>query len=233
MPKTKVYEARIDNLSILDEDANFDPVTAYGESKVMAERDISPLADDNFSPTYLRNATVYGVSPRLRGDVVVNNLTGLAFTTGKVHMKSDGTPWRPLVHVKDVCNAIIATLDAPRELVHDEAFNVAAESENYRISEVADIVKNTLSGTEITYADDAGPDLRCYRVTGAKLADRLPHAAPTRTVADGVAELVAAFTQYGLAEGEIDSSRFTRLRRIDELRRSGEIDDRLRWVDDQ
>jgi nucleoside-diphosphate-sugar epimerase len=215
---------------VLDETAGFDPVTAYGESKVLAEQDISPLADDSFTPTYLRNATVYGVSPRLRGDVVVNNLAGVAYCTGHVLMKSDGTPWRPLVHVKDVCRAVAAVLEAPRELVHDEAFNVATEAENYRISEVAEIVKNAIPGTEITYAEDAGPDLRCYRVTGAKLADRLPDATPRHTVPEGVAELVDAFAERGLREGQIESSRFTRLRRIDELRSAGKIDDRLRWV---
>jgi len=223
-----LYGAAGDDM--LDETAGFDPVTAYGESKVLAEQDISPLADDDFTPTYLRNATVYGVSPRLRGDVVVNNLAGVAYTTGEVHMMSDGTPWRPLVHVKDVCRAVATVLDAPRELIHDEAFNVAADSENYRISEVAEIVRDAITGTRITYADNAGPDLRCYRVSGAKLADRLPHAAPQLTVADGVRELVEAFDARGLAEGEIDGARFTRLRRIDELRAEGRIDDRLRWV---
>ena len=214
--------------AILDETAQFDPVTAYGESKVLAEQGISPLADDAFTPVYLRNATVYGVSPRLRGDVVVNNLTGVALSTGRVHMKSDGTPWRPLVHVADVCRAIAATLSAPREVVHDQAFNVAADGENYRISEVAEIVRDAVPGTEITYADDAGPDLRCYRVSGAKLAAALPEATPRLSVADGVAELVDAFTRHGMAD-RIEGARFTRLRRIDELRRAGRIDDRLRW----
>lgn len=215
--------------AVLDESADFDPVTAYGDSKVLAERGIAALADDAFSPTYMRNATVYGVSPRLRGDVVVNNLAGAAFTTGKVHMKSDGTPWRPLVHIDDVVRAMVEVLAAPRELVHDQAFNVAADGENYRISDVAELVRDAFPGTRITYADDAGPDLRCYRVSGAKLADALPAAVPRRTVADGVRELADAFARRGLVEGEIEG-RYTRLRQVSRLLADGRIDDRLRWV---
>lgn len=215
---------------ILDETAGFSPLTAYGESKVFAERDIAPLADDDFTPVFLRNATVFGASPRLRGDVVVNNLTGVALTTGNIHMRSDGTPWRPLVHVRDVCRVAAAALVAPRERVHNQAINVGRTDQNLRISEVAEIVEAAIPGTRITYADDAGPDLRCYRVDCSKLVDLLPEAAPQMTVADGVAELLEWFQRYGLEEGAIDGSRFTRLRRIDELAAAGSVDGDLRWV---
>ena len=214
----------------LDETAGFAPVTAYGRSKVQAETAIGRLADDDFSPTFMRNATVYGASPRLRGDVVVNNLTGVAYTTGRVHMMSDGTPWRPLLHVRDACRAVVAALAAPRERVHNEAINVGRTEENYRIGDVAEIVRAALPGTQITQADDAGPDLRCYRVDCGKLADLLPDGVPTRTVADGVAELIAAFDEHGLIEGDVLGPRFTRLRRIAELRESGRLDEQLRWT---
>lgn len=213
----------------LDETADFAPVTAYGRSKVQAEMAIAPLAGDHFSPTYMRNATVYGASPRLRGDVVVNNLTGVAFTTGRVHMMSDGTPWRPLLHVRDACRAIVAALAAPREIVHNQAINIGRTDENYRIGDVAEIVRDALPGTRITYADGAGPDLRDYRVDCSKLTELLPDGVPTLTVRDGVSELVSAFEKYGLKEGDIASARFTRLRRIAELREAGRLSGELRW----
>lgn len=213
----------------LDEESGFDPVTAYGHSKVLAEQDISPMADDSFSPTYLRNATVYGSSPRLRGDVVVNNLTGIAFDTGRIEMTSDGSPWRPLVHVADVANAFLAIAEAPRDLVHDEAINIGRTSENYRIRDVASIVESALPGSTVSFAAGAGADKRDYRVDCSKLERLLPHATPSRTVADGVRELLEDYRRFGVTLDQINGRQFTRLRRIDELMAEGRLDEKLRW----
>lgn len=213
----------------LDETAGFNPVTAYGESKVLVERDVRLLADDRFSPTFLRNATAYGVSPRLRGDLVVNNLVGYAFTTGEVLIKSDGSPWRPLVHIRDISAAFIAVLEAPRELVHNECFNVGQTEENYRIREVGDMVRDVVPGSKVEYAADGGPDLRCYRVDCSKIARVLTDFRPAWTVRKGVEELYEAYQQTGLTLDDLQGARYIRLARIRQLMAAGSIDHGLRF----
>jgi nucleoside-diphosphate-sugar epimerase len=215
---------------MLTEDAAFNPITPYGESKVKVEQDLSELADESFSPTYMRNATAYGLSPRLRADVVINNLVGYAFTSGEVRIQSDGTPWRPLVHVEDFSRAFIAALHAPRDVVHDQAFNVGRTSENYRVSELAEIVRDIVPGSSVTYAEGGGPDPRSYRVDCSKLEQTLPEYQPRWTVPLGVRQLFDAFRSHDLTADEFLGSRYLRIRRIRELLESGRIDDSLRWV---
>ncbi|HEX4256060.1 MAG TPA: SDR family oxidoreductase [Streptosporangiaceae bacterium] len=216
--------------SAVAEDAELTPVTPYGETKVMAERELSKLADDSFSPTYLRNATAYGASPRLRLDIVVNNLTAIALTTGQVRLESDGTPWRPLVHIEDISRAFLATLEAPRDVVHDEAFNVGRPQDNVQIRDIADMVRDTVTGSEVTLAANAGPDLRNYRVDFAKLYGTFPHLEKEMrwTVQAGVEEMAQAYTDNHLTYDDFTSSRYVRLRRIQELLAGNLVDDMLR-----
>jgi nucleoside-diphosphate-sugar epimerase len=217
---------------LLKEDAAFNPITPYGESKVLVERDVSALADDEFSPVFLRNATAYGVSPRLRADIVVNSLVGYAFTTGEILIQSDGTPWRPLVHIEDISRAFLAVLEAPRELVHNQAFNVGRSEENYRISDIADMVLAVVPGSRVKYAPGGGPDPRCYRVDCSKLAATLPSFRAKWTVPDGVRELYDAYQRYGLTYDEFagDGSRYLRIKHIQRLQEAGRLDVNLRWT---
>ncbi|MFC8597475.1 NAD-dependent epimerase/dehydratase family protein [Isoptericola sp. NPDC057191] len=205
------------------EDGEFHPVTPYGESKVMAEQGISPLADESFSPTYLRNATAYGSSPRLRADIVVNNLTGTAYTRGEVRLQSDGSPWRPLVHARDIAAAFLAALEAPREVVHDQAFNVGRDEDVVQIRTIAEQVSE-ITGAPVSFADGAGPDARNYRVDFTKIRTLLPAADPSWTVPDGIREIWKDAADRALTADDFEGARFVRLERIRQLAADGRLD---------
>lgn len=221
------YGAAGDNF--LDEGAAFNPVTPYGVSKVNVERAVTKLASESFSPTFLRASTAYGVTPRIRFDLVVNNLTAWAITTGRVYLKSDGTPWRPIVHVEDICRAYIATLQAPVPLVHNKAFNVGTTTENYRIHEIAEIVESVVPGCRVEFAPDAGPDKRCYRVDCNLLARTLHGFKPQWTARRGVEQLYESFKRVGLKLDDFEGERFKRIAHIKKLIGDGALDQRLRW----
>ena len=216
--------------ALLTEDAAFNPITPYGESKVRVELDVAKLADERFSPTFLRNATAYGVSPRLRADIVVNNLVGLAYTTGDVLIQSDGTPWRPLVHIEDIARAFLAVLEAPREAVHNEAFNVGRTEENYRVRDLARMVQEIVPGSRVRYAEGGGPDPRCYRVDCGKLARMVPEFQPRWTVRTGMEELHEAFKRHGLTREQFLGDRYLRIKQILKLQAEGRLDASLRWT---
>jgi nucleoside-diphosphate-sugar epimerase len=213
----------------LNESASFNPVTPYAQSKVWTERDVAPMADDSFSPTFLRSATAFGVSKRLRGDLVVNNLVGYAVTTGQVLIKSDGMPWRPLVHIEDISRAFVAVLEAPRDRVHNQSFNVGMTEENYRVREVAQMVSEVVPGSKVTFAGDASPDARNYRVNCDKIRNTLPDFKPQWSVRKGVEEVYAAYCEHKTTADEFLSSSFVRLKKIRELQNAGKLDDTLSW----
>lgn len=213
----------------LNEESAFNPVTPYGVSKVKVEQDVSQLADDNFSPTFLRNATAYGVSPRLRFDLVLNNLVAWAYTKGLVYIKSDGTPWRPIVHIEDISRAFIAVLESPKELIHNEAFNVGRNEDNYQIRELAEIVKETVPNCRIEYAPDAGPDKRCYRVDCSRIANTLPNFKPQWDARKGAVELYEVYQKVGLTLEEFEGTKYQRIAHIKYLIGNELLDSELRW----
>lgn len=216
--------------SALDESATQAPVTAYAKSKVYTERDVLPLLSDDFSVTFLRNATAYGVSPMLRTDLVVNDFVGAAFTTGKIVIKSDGSPWRPLVHCEDIARAFIAVIEADKDRIHGEAFNVGRNEDNYRVREVAEIVKNVVPGCEVVITNEFGADTRNYRVKFDKIERQLPEFQPKWTVPTGVVELYEAFKQHGLSADDFQSRRYVRLKQLRHLMDTHAVNNQLFFV---
>jgi nucleoside-diphosphate-sugar epimerase len=215
----------------LDESASFRPVTPYGLSKVQVELAVGPLADKKFCPVFLRASTAYGMSPRIRFDLVVNNLVAWAFTTGEVFLKSDGSPWRPLVHVEDIAHAYVCALEAPVELVHNRAFNVGATTENYQIRDIAELVRRVVPGSRISFAEGAAPDKRCYRVDCTYIAKTLHSFKPQWTVQRGIEHLYETFGSVGLSLDDFEGERFKRIAHIQKLIKDGVIDQHLRPVE--
>ncbi|MFQ5869975.1 MAG: NAD-dependent epimerase/dehydratase family protein [Candidatus Zixiibacteriota bacterium] len=215
--------------ALINENADFNPVTPYGKSKVRVEQDVAKLADSSFSPIFLRNATAYGVSPRLRFDLALNNLVAWAYTTGRVYLKSDGTAWRPVVHIQDISLAFIAVLHASLDLVHNEAFNVGLSDENYQIRELAEIAQETVPGCRIEYAQGAGRDKRCYRVDCGKLVRTIPEFRPQWNARGGARQLHETYKRIGITLEDFEGPRFKRVDHIKRLVSSGKLDSSLRW----
>lgn len=221
-----VYGAATSDL--VDEESPLAPQTAYAECKQLVERDVGALADDDFSPTFLRNATAYGASPRMRFDIVLNNLCALAWTTHEIRMESDGTPWRPLVHALDICAAVACVLDAPRDRVHGQILNVGAPDANFQIREIAELVGHVFPGCEVTVGT-RGADQRSYRVSFARIHELLPGFRCSWDPELGARQLLEVFSRVELSYDDFASRKFTRLKQIEHLLRTGQIDETFLW----
>ncbi|MGI9263385.1 MAG: NAD-dependent epimerase/dehydratase family protein [Gammaproteobacteria bacterium] len=215
----------------LNESAPLNPVTPYGVSKVKVEKELANLADENFTPVYLRASTAYGLSPRIRFDLVLNNLTAWAHTTGKVHLKSDGSPWRPVVHIEDISRAYLALLEAPAEVVSNRPFNIGTTTENYQVKDLAEIVASVVPDCEVEIAPDAAPDERCYRVDCSRIALEIPGFKPQWTAERGATELYEAYKAIGLTLEEFEGQRFKRIAHVKHLIDNGKLDLNLRWTE--
>ena len=214
------------------EESPVNPQTAYAECKTMVERDVKPLASDDFSPTFMRNATAFGASPRMRFDIVLNNLSGLAWTTKEIKMTSDGTPWRPLVHALDIAKAIICTLEAPRDIIHNQIFNVGDTANNYRVKEIAEFVAQAFPGCKLSFGD-SGSDNRSYRVSFEKINTILPGFKCDWDAGLGAKQLFDVFNQIDMTEDVFFSRGFTRLKQLEYLIRTQQIDKDFFWAKKQ
>ncbi len=212
----------------ITEESPVNPQTAYAICKSLVERDVQPMADDSFSPTFMRNATAFGASPRMRFDIVLNNLAGLAWTIKEIKMTSDGTPWRPLVHLLDICQAIVCTLEAPRDIIHNQIFNVGDTAQNYQVKEIAQIVAEIFTGCQLSFGEN-GADNRSYRVSFEKINKLLPGFKCEWNAQRGAQQLFDLFSQIDLSEDIFLSRGFTRLKQLEYLIRTQQIDPDFFW----
>lgn len=214
---------------ILTEEAVFSPVTAYAESKVLSEKFIKPLGSKDFSVTFLRNSTAYGISPKLRIDLVVNNLVGWALTTGNIKIMSDGTPWRPLIHVEDIAQAFLAVIEASKETISGESFNVGTNSENYQVKDIAFLVKEVMPECNVIITGENGMDSRSYKVDFSKIKRKMPHFKPKWGLKKGIEQICDYYKRYGMDSDKFNGKCFIRLKQIKYLLDSHKLDSRLYW----